>query len=138
MIETAAAFTEEDLTRYLQLTLDLFQDASVSSSRDCIWNSGLIKLVQVGRLQAIEEAIAKWAARQVARATAPAPRNEKHGAPCVKVTAAPAHRYASHWLHGQRLHPSGTPSLKRNLSRATAQTGDLKTDLHSALIGSGD
>src|SRR5690349_9104491 len=56
--EISAAFSEEDLTRYLQLTLDLFRDLQASLQPRFHLEVGLMKLVQAGRLTSIEEALA--------------------------------------------------------------------------------
>ncbi len=55
---TAAAFSEEDLTRYLQLTLDLFKDLQASLHPRLHMELGLVRLVQAGRLASIEQLIA--------------------------------------------------------------------------------
>jgi len=54
----AAKFSEEDLTRYLQLTLDLFKDLQYSLQPRLHLELGLVKLVQAGRLASIEQLIA--------------------------------------------------------------------------------
>ena len=51
-------FSEEDLTRYLQLTLDLFKDLQFSLQPRLHLEIGLLRLVQAGRLLPIEEALA--------------------------------------------------------------------------------
>jgi DNA polymerase-3 subunit gamma/tau len=56
--EMAGAFSEEDLTRYLQLSLDLFRDLQASLQPRFHLEIGLMKLVQAGRLTSIEEALA--------------------------------------------------------------------------------
>jgi DNA polymerase-3 subunit gamma/tau len=56
--ELAAAFSEEDLTRYLQLSLDLYTDLQSSLQPRFHLEIGLVKLVQAGRLTSIEEALA--------------------------------------------------------------------------------
>src|SRR5947209_4406728 len=56
--ETSAVFSEEDLTRYLQLSLDLFRDLQFSLQPRFHLEIGLLKLVQAGKLVAIEEALA--------------------------------------------------------------------------------
>jgi len=58
LLETAALFSEEDLTRYLNLTLDLYKEMQTSIQPRLHLEIGLIKLVQAGRLTAIEDAIA--------------------------------------------------------------------------------
>ena len=54
----AGKFSEEDLTRYLQLTLDLFKDLQYSLQPRLHLELGLVKLVQAGRLASIEQLIA--------------------------------------------------------------------------------
>jgi DNA polymerase-3 subunit gamma/tau len=58
LAEIAAAFSEQDLTRYLQLTLDLFRDMQFSLQPRLHFELGLIRLVEAGRLISIEEALA--------------------------------------------------------------------------------
>jgi DNA polymerase-3 subunit gamma/tau len=58
LAEIAAPFSEEDLTRYLQLALDLFTDLQASLQPRFHLELGLIRMVQAGRLVAIEEALA--------------------------------------------------------------------------------
>jgi DNA polymerase-3 subunit gamma/tau len=54
----AASFSEEDLTRYLQLSLDLFKDLQQSLQPRFHLEIGLVRLVQAGKLVAIEVALA--------------------------------------------------------------------------------
>jgi len=58
LADLAAAFSEEDLTRYLQLSLDLYTDLQASLQPRFHLEIGLVKLVQAGRLTSIEEALA--------------------------------------------------------------------------------
>jgi DNA polymerase-3 subunit gamma/tau len=55
--ETAGQFSEEDLTRYLQLALDLFKDLQASLQPRLHLEMGLLRLVHAGKLQSIEDAI---------------------------------------------------------------------------------
>ena len=54
----ASQFSEEDLTRYLQLSLDLFKDLQTSLQPRFHLEMGLVRLVHAGRLVSIEEALA--------------------------------------------------------------------------------
>jgi DNA polymerase-3 subunit gamma/tau len=78
LAQIAAGFTEEDLTRYLQLSLDLFSDLQTSLQPRFHLEMGLVRLVQAGRLLPIEEALAsmseggKSAPPTAPRATPPA------------------------------------------------------------------
>jgi DNA polymerase-3 subunit gamma/tau len=55
---TAAQFSEEDLTRHLQLTLDLFGDLQTSLQPRLHLEIGLLRMVHAGKLLPIEEALA--------------------------------------------------------------------------------
>ncbi|MDE3165272.1 MAG: DNA polymerase III subunit gamma/tau [Acidobacteriota bacterium] len=54
----AAQFSEEDLTRYLALSLELFRDLQFSLQPRFHLEIGLVRLVHAGRLVSIEEALA--------------------------------------------------------------------------------
>ena len=56
--QIAGGFSEEDLTRYLQLSLDLFKDLQYSLQPRFHLEIGLVRLVQAGRLLPIEQALA--------------------------------------------------------------------------------
>src|SRR5579862_3865294 len=56
--ETAERFTEQDLTRYLQLSLDLFKDLQQSLQPRLHLEMGLLRMIHAGKLQPIEEALA--------------------------------------------------------------------------------
>ncbi len=58
MARIAAQFSEEDLTRYLQLTLDLYRDLQFSLQPRFHLEIGLLRLVHAGRLVSIEQALA--------------------------------------------------------------------------------
>ena len=58
LAKVAAQFSEEDLTRHLRLTLDLFRDLQSSLQPRLHLELGLLRLVHAGKLQSIEEAIA--------------------------------------------------------------------------------
>ena len=58
LAQIASNFSEEDLTRYLQLSLDLFRDLQFSLQPRFHLEIGLVKLVQAGRLTSLEEALA--------------------------------------------------------------------------------
>jgi len=58
LAQIAARFSEEDLTRYLQLALDIFRDLQFSLQPRFHLEIGLLRMVQAGRLLPIEEALA--------------------------------------------------------------------------------
>jgi DNA polymerase-3 subunit gamma/tau len=59
LMEIASKFSEEDLTRYLQLSLDVFKDLQFSLQPRFHLEIGLVRLVQAGRLLPIEQALAE-------------------------------------------------------------------------------
>jgi DNA polymerase III subunit gamma/tau len=80
MAGIAAQFSEEDLTRYLSLSLDLFRDLQTSLQPRFHLEIGLVRLVHAGRLVSIEEALS---------GTAPAPTARLAAAPAAAVPAPP-------------------------------------------------
>jgi DNA polymerase-3 subunit gamma/tau len=74
LAEIASQFSEEDLSRYLQLSLDLFRDLQFSLQPRFHLEIGLVRLVQAGRLLPIEEALA-----QAGGAAQPAPAADPRG-----------------------------------------------------------
>ncbi|MDE3196744.1 MAG: DNA polymerase III subunit gamma/tau, partial [Acidobacteriota bacterium] len=57
MAGIAGQFSEQDLTRYLQLSLDLFRNLQFSLQPRFHLEIGLLKMVQAGKLVSIEEAL---------------------------------------------------------------------------------
>jgi DNA polymerase III subunit gamma/tau len=86
-VATAEKFSELDLTRYLKLTLDLFGELQHSLQPRLHMELGLIRMVQAGKLVAIEEVLASLpAAKPMAlSAAATAPRERAN----LRVTAPP-------------------------------------------------
>jgi DNA polymerase III subunit gamma/tau len=73
LLETAESFSEEDLIRYLNLTLELYKDMQSSLQPRLHLELGLLKLAQVGKLQSIEEVLAALEKPEpTAKALAPA------------------------------------------------------------------
>jgi DNA polymerase III subunit gamma/tau len=82
MARIAAGFSEEDLTRYLQIALELFSDLQASLQPRFHLEIGLLKMVQAGRLTSIEEAIASIG-------SAPPPPPAPKPVPVVKSAPLP-------------------------------------------------
>src|SRR3954454_53179 len=80
LVEIASGFSEEDLTRYLQLSLNIFSDLQESLQPRFHLEIGLVRLVHAGRLLPIEQALAGMK---------PSPRAAQSPAPPSKP-AAPA------------------------------------------------
>ncbi|MBL8231702.1 MAG: DNA polymerase III subunit gamma/tau [Bryobacterales bacterium] len=79
----AEQFSEEDLTRYLHLSLEVFRDLQYSLQPRMHLELGLVRLVHAGRLRSIEELIAGGAPVGV-------PGAESRTAAAAGVTAKPA------------------------------------------------
>jgi DNA polymerase-3 subunit gamma/tau len=107
----AALFREEDLTRFLKLTLDLFTDMQTSLQPRLHLEMGLLRLVHAARLQPIEEALAALGG----------------SAPAAPVKAA------------SRTMPPSKPSSQAAPSAevppvSPSAGGDLRSRLHGTLL----
>jgi DNA polymerase-3 subunit gamma/tau len=153
MAEIAAKFSEEDLTRYLQLSLDIFRDLQSSLQPRFHLEIGLVRLVQSGRLQAIEEALAGLPpapslAPPVARPGAPSSyQPPKPSAAPVPSPAAPAPRTGPSPFEMDRAkkaasrppepQSSGANALAPERIPEPAESGDWRQKLHTALMDLG-
>jgi DNA polymerase-3 subunit gamma/tau len=108
LAEAAAPFSEDDLTRYLQLSLDLFRDLQSSLQPRLHMEMGLLRMVQAGRLLPIEEALAGLSGG-VGGAAAPPKSAPPKSAPQSAIPVKPA-----------------TVTLPA--------AGDLRSRLHAALL----
>ncbi len=107
MARIAAGFSEEDLTRYLQIALELFSDLQASLQPRFHLEIGLLKMVQAGRLTSIEDAIASIG-KAPPLPPAPAPKAVAPPPPPPVVAAAP---------------PSATEDWRASLHAAMHETG---------------
>ena len=134
----AATFSEEDLTRYLQLSLDLFRDLQYSLQPRFHLEIGLVRLVQAGKLLPIEQALATFQAAPAPRLAPPAPR------PVAVPQAAPAPtRTAPSPFELDRARKSadrppepqssGATALAPQLQAAPITAGDPRERLHAYL-----
>ena len=124
MAEIAGGFSEEDLSRYLQLSLDLFRDLQYSLQPRFHLEMGLVRMVQAGRLLPIEQALAGVSGAGLQPAQMP-----PKAAPAVRKPAeAPPQK--------PRTGPS--PFEMDNAKKAAAPaTGDARERLHAHLMESG-
>jgi len=82
ILEAAQGFSEEDLTRYLHITLELYRDLQYSLQPRLHLELGLLRLVHAGRLVSLEEALAGVSP------AAPAPVPLAAAAPAAKPVTA--------------------------------------------------
>ena len=122
LAEIAAPFAEEDLTRYLQITLDVFKDLQVSLQPRLHLEIGLLKLVQAGRLTGIEEELARLGGE-----------NPRAGSP-KPVVAKPAPNRVSAAVPAAPPPPAHVNAAASAPAPAPMQApGDLRDRLHAAL-----
>jgi len=121
----AGGFSEEDLTRYLQLSLDLFKDLQYSLQPRFHLEIGLVRLVQAGRLLPIEQALASLGG--VARSAAPSAHQAAHStslsanqaqAPQAAPRMAPPAPAASQSAPREMVPPRGSGPSPFELDRA--------------------
>ncbi len=86
--EIAARFSEEDLTRWLQLTLEIYQQLQYSLQPRLHLELGLLRLVHAGRMQPIEEALKSLGPAAGPPPTASRPMPPKPAPPTLKPPPA--------------------------------------------------
>ena len=139
LLETALRFSEEDLTRYLNLTLDLYKAMQFSLQPRLHLELGLIKLVQAGRLQSIEEALASLGTSS----SGPSRPRESSTTGTVSISASTRTTAPRPSLFQARAATTAGPPAasasapSRSVEPAPFATGDLKTELARALAAGG-
>jgi DNA polymerase-3 subunit gamma/tau len=121
--EIAAKFSEEDLTRWLQMSVDIYGQLQYSLQPRLHLELGLLRLVHAGRLKPIEEALRELQASEKPRATTPAPftaRGAQAPYPAVRPPQPPP-------APPRARQPATTPA-------APARAGDTLRDKLVALL----
>ena len=146
LAEIARGFSEEDLTRYLQLSLDLFKDLQASLQPRFHLEIGLVRLVHAGRLLPIEAALAQ--VESGTRETSPAPA-PKAAEPAPRVPAPPPRTGPSPFEMDRAKkaaaapppRPSAPPPPRESAPAAppakepeASGSGDWRQRLHTALM----
>jgi len=124
LAEVAAKFSEEDLTRYLALSLELFKDLQFSLQPRFHLEIGLVRLVQAGRLLPIEQALAELGGQGGGSKPAPAPRGPV--APPPPRQAGPSPFEQDRARKAENAGPKGPP-----------HSGDAREQLHAHLSQQG-
>jgi DNA polymerase-3 subunit gamma/tau len=124
MLETAASFREEDLTRYLKLTLDLFRDLQSSLQPRLHLEMGLLRMVHAGRLQPIEEALASLGRPAGPSGPLPAPKTSAPQAPVAQSPKAPTGGSLR-----SRLHAALIEAKQANLADALEHSELAESDV---------
>ncbi len=126
MAVLAARFTEDDLTRYLNLTLDLFKQLQYSLQPRLHMELGLLRLVHAGRLTSIEQALANLGP---ASASAAAPRQV--AAPAA--ASRPTQQYAPP-PPAMAVRPAAPPPPPPPPPREPIASGSLQARLQAQLV----
>ena len=125
LAEVAQGFSEEDLTRYLQLTLDLFKDLQFSLQPRLHLEIGLLRLIQAGKLVAIEDALADLGSG---------------GSTASPVRKTPAPPTASHQPPTTSHQPPTTAGVPPSANAPVASvrdSGPWRDRLHTAMLEMG-
>ncbi|HEY4088391.1 MAG TPA: DNA polymerase III subunit gamma/tau, partial [Bryobacteraceae bacterium] len=129
----AASFSEEDLTRYLQLSLDLFRDLQFSMQPRFHLEIGLLKMVQAGKLVPIEEALASvrgdGGAAKAPPPSTPMPPRQPPPAPRAAMPVQSAPRSAA-------PPPAAPPAAPVNAGPPSPDD-DWREKLQSAMVEAG-
>jgi len=128
--EIAAKFSEEDLTRWLQLAIDIYGQLQYSLQPRLHLELGLLRLVHAGRLKPIEDALRELQASEKPRIAAPAP---------FTARSAPAAYPASRPIPPAAARPATATAYSRPASGPSAQgpiapAGDTLLDKLVALL----
>jgi DNA polymerase-3 subunit gamma/tau len=146
LLETAAGFSEEDLTRYLRLTLDLFRDLQSSLQPRLHLEIGLLRLVQAGKLQPIEEVLAGLSGagsgpgaggsqRPEPARTAPVRGASFPQGPAARTQAGGGAADLSKAPAADAIPASGISAFDpRGAQAAESGAGDVRSRIHAALV----
>jgi DNA polymerase III subunit gamma/tau len=136
LAEIAAGFSEQDLTRYLQLTLDLFKDLQFALQPRLHLEIGLLRLVQAGKLVSIEEALGELGGGGVVTAKpTPTPTPARKPVPPPAPSTTPVQTMPA--SSAAPVQTVAAPSEAPVQSVATSSTGPWRERLHEALMEAG-
>jgi DNA polymerase III subunit gamma/tau len=126
MTRIADRLGEEDLTRYLQISLDLFQDLQASLQPRFHLEIGLLKMVQAGKLVSVEEALASLGA-----APAPGARAAERVTPERAAAPEPAKKASA------PVPAAPAPSSAQPSAGPPSPDDDWRAKLRTAMVESG-
>jgi DNA polymerase-3 subunit gamma/tau len=135
LISITQRFSEEDLTRYLNLSLNLYQDLQSSLQPRLHLELGLIKLVQASRIQAIESALMQLDSES--KADVKSTRSAEVRSPVTQMpkVAPAATKPTSRTPSVQAAEPG--PASSNETRPASGPGADLKATLYAALLQAG-
>jgi DNA polymerase-3 subunit gamma/tau len=126
LTEIASKFSEEDLTRYLQLSLNIFADLQESLQPRFHLEIGLVRLVHAGRLLPIEQALAGLPAE----APAPAPSRSRLGS----EPSGPPKPSPFEQDRAKKAAPAPPPAPPADRGPEPMAAGDWRQRLHAVLM----
>jgi DNA polymerase-3 subunit gamma/tau len=119
LVDTAQGFSEEDLTRFLQLTLELYKELQYSLQPRLHLELGLLRMIHAGRIVRIEEALSELSGGPPAVPSAAPPPAKPSPVSAVQARAAEAPRPV----------PAAPGSLKQRLATyLTENSGAVLAD----------
>jgi DNA polymerase-3 subunit gamma/tau len=139
LAEVADWFSEEDLTRYLQMTLDLFKDLQFSLQPRLHLEIGLLRLIQAGRLMPIEEALAAIKPDTAAPATPRLAARDRGPEPAATVPPSRPSPFARDVQRKPAAPPRPpAPSTESSAAApapaAASEQVDWRAAIHAALV----
>ena len=141
MERIVADFGEEDLTRYLQFSLDLFRDLQFSLQPRFHLELGLLKMVQAGKMISVEEALAAFGKNPPAPAAQALPPQQPPPAARAFTPTPPPARTGPSPFDADRFKKAGSPppSAAPAPAAAAAPTNDTEwiNRLHTAMTEAG-
>lgn len=120
----AEKFSEEDLTRFLQILLRTHGELGYKQEQRFHLELGLLKLVHAQRLLPVEEILSGAAADRVAQATSPAPPGSRVAQPPSAVPARPAPGGPSPF-EADKARKSGLPKTEMSVGATALATAEL-------------
>ena len=145
MERIVADFGEEDLTRYLQFSLDLFRDLQFSLQPRFHLELGLLKMVQAGKMISVEEALAAFGKNPPAPAAQALPPQQPPPAARAFTPTPPPARTGPSPFDADRFKkagsppPTAAPAPAAAAAPAAAPTNDTEwiNRLHTAMTEAG-
>ena len=144
MSEIAAQFSEEDLTRYLNLMLEIFKELQFSLQPRFHLEIGLVRLVQAGRLMPIEQALASLGPGEAPKAPAPARPQIAPAPPATAPVSAPPRPSPFELDRAKKAsqtppepQSSGANALAPQTAPVIQASGGWRERLHAALMDLG-
>ena len=142
LAEIAGRFSEEDLTRYLNLSLELFKDLQQSLQPRFHLEIGLVRLVQAGRLLPIEQALAQIGgdpgappARSAPPPPPPRPSSPPPPPPPARTGPSPFELDSAKKAGTRQAEAPAPPERGRAEAPAPpAEAGDWRARIHAALM----